>query len=281
LSYNSSNQVCSSSIFVHPGELYIDLPPIPVESQLGGSSSLNIHPMITRRKARTHLGSVSSHSSSLLEPRDLNSAQQSPHSLEAMKDELTALHQQHTWDLVPRHSSMNIVGSRWVFKTKLKSDGSIEWFKARLVAEGYSQLEGIDFTETFSPVIKPTTIRLVLSLAIIHGWPIRQLDVKIAFLHRHLKEVVYMEQPPGFSNPTLPTHVCCLCKAFMDSSKHLVLGLTGLALFFYVLVSPVIELIHLSLFFGLIMLSFSFWFMLMTLLLQVINLLFWLNSSLS
>jgi hypothetical protein len=86
-----------------------------------------------------------------------------------MKDELTALHQQHTWDLVPHHSSMNIVGSRWVFKTKLKSDGFIERFKARLVAKGYSQLEGIDFTETFSPVIKPTTIRLVLSLAIIHG----------------------------------------------------------------------------------------------------------------
>jgi hypothetical protein len=208
-----SNQVCSSPISVHPGELYIDLPPIPVESQPGGSSSLNVHPMITRRKARTHLGLVSSHSSSLLEPRDLDSALQSPHWLEAMKDELTALHQQHTWDLVPRHNSMNIVGSRWVFKTKLKSDGSVERFKARLVAKGYSQLEGIDFTETFSPVIKPTTIRLVLSLAIIHGWPIRQLDVKNAFLHGHLKEVVYMEQPPGFFNPTLPTHVCRLRKA--------------------------------------------------------------------
>jgi hypothetical protein len=65
--------------------------------------------------------------------------------------------------------------------------------KARLVAKGYSQLEGIDFTETFSPVIKPSIIQLVLSLAITHGWPIRHLDVKNAFLHGHLKEVVYME----------------------------------------------------------------------------------------
>uniref|UniRef100_A0A2N9GBB0 Integrase catalytic domain-containing protein n=1 Tax=Fagus sylvatica TaxID=28930 RepID=A0A2N9GBB0_FAGSY len=109
--------------------------------------------------------------------------------------------------------NMNVVGSRWVFKTKLKSDGSIDRFKARLVAQGYSQSFGIDFLETFSPVIKPQTIRLVLSLALIHGWSLRQLDVKNAFLHGSLKEVVYMEQPPGFSNSRFPNHVCRLHKA--------------------------------------------------------------------
>jgi hypothetical protein len=125
-----------------------------------------------------------------------------------MRNELHALHQNKTWSLVPRQADMNIVGSWWVFKTKLKSDGSIERFKARLVAKSYNQLEGLDFHETFSPIIKPTTIRLVLSLAITKGWSLRQLYVKNTFLHGHLKEVVYMEQPPGFSDPINPTHVC-------------------------------------------------------------------------
>jgi len=166
-------QELPSLIHVHPGELYMELPSIPMDSCTDDSSSLNVHLMINRRKARTHIGLVSSCSTPLMEPRDLSSALQSPHCIQAMRDELTTLHQQHMWDLVPRHDSMNIVGSQWVFKTKLKSDGSIERFKARLVAKGYSQLEGIDFTETLSPVIKPITIRLVLSLAISHGWSIR------------------------------------------------------------------------------------------------------------
>jgi hypothetical protein len=210
---SNSPQLLPPPIHVQPSELYIDLPPIPVEARTGDSSSLNVHSMITRSKTRAHLGLLSSRSPTPTEPRNLSSTFQSSHWLQAMKDELAALHQQCTWDLVPRNNSMNVIGSRWVFKTKLKSDGSVERFKARLVAKGYNQLEGIDFTETFSPVVKPTTIQLVLSLAIIHGWPIRQLDVKNAFLHGHLKEVVYMEQPHGFPNPTSLTHVCHLRKA--------------------------------------------------------------------
>jgi hypothetical protein len=123
------------------------------------------------------------------------------------------LKQNNTWELVPHQAKMNVVGSHWVFKTKLKLDGFVECFKARLVAQRYTQSLGIDFFETFSPVIKPPTIRLVLSLATTHGWPIRQLDVKNAFLHGHLKEVVYMEQPPRFYNFLFPNHVYRLHKA--------------------------------------------------------------------
>lgn len=86
-----------------------------------------------------------------------------------MYDELDALHHNKIQDLVPRPSNANIVGCRWVFKTKLKLDGSLDCLKAKLVAKGFSQVEGLDFTETFSLVIKPATIRLVLSLALVCG----------------------------------------------------------------------------------------------------------------
>ena len=90
--------------------------------------------------------------------------------------------------------------SKWVFKTKLKEDGTIDRYKARLVARGFSQIPGLDFGETFSLVIKHTTIRLIFSLAVTLGWKMRQLDVKNAFLHGVLKEEIFMEQPPGFIN---------------------------------------------------------------------------------
>ena len=108
---------------------------------------------------------------------------------------------------------MNLIGCKWVFRIKRKADGSIDSYKARLVAKGFHQQQGIDFKETFSPVIKPTTIRLILSLAITFNWPLRQLDVQNAFLHGYLNEEVYMVQPSGFQDHHFPTHVCKLNKA--------------------------------------------------------------------
>jgi hypothetical protein len=126
----------------------------------------------------------------------------------AMADEFSALCQTRTWVLVPRPPGVNIVGSKWVFKTKHKPDGSIEKHKARLVARGFTQQHGLDYGETFSPVVKPATVRLVLSLAVSRGWVLRQVDVSNAFLHGYLQEDVYMQQPPGFEDARFPSHVC-------------------------------------------------------------------------
>jgi hypothetical protein len=130
-----------------------------------------------------------------------------------MKDEIVALHANATWSLVPFDPSMNIVGCRWVYKIKRRVDGAIDRYKARLVARGFTQHEGIDYSETLSPVVKPITVRLVLTIAVSKGWQIRQLDVHNAFLNGSLREVVYMQQPPGFVNTALPTHVCRLHKS--------------------------------------------------------------------
>ncbi|KAL3835707.1 hypothetical protein ACJIZ3_010443 [Penstemon smallii] len=147
------------------------------------------------------------------EPNSISQALKFPDWRLAMQREFDALLSTQTWSLVPPSPEQNIVGCRWVFKTKFLADGTIERRKARLVARGFHQLEGLDYNETFSPVVKPTTIRLVLSVAVSLNWPINQLDVQNAFLHGNLNENVYMTQPPGFTHPDFPTYVCKLNRA--------------------------------------------------------------------
>jgi hypothetical protein len=109
-----------------------------------------------------------------------------------MKDEMKSLEKNETWDLVPLPQGRKPVGCKWVFKKKYRPDGSIDKYKARLVAKGYSQKEGIDYGEIFSPVAKLTSIRFLLSLAATHDFEIEQMDVTTTFLHGDLEEEIYM-----------------------------------------------------------------------------------------
>ncbi|CAL8083411.1 unnamed protein product [Prunus armeniaca] len=147
---------------------------------------------------------------SLVEPTCYSQAFKQHEWRNAMVQEFNALQRCGTWKLVPYHPQMNLLPNKWVFKLKQRADGSIERYKVRLVANGFHQKPGIDYTETFSPVVKHNTIRLVLSLAVSKQWPIRQLDVQNAFLHGFLNEDVYMRQPAGFVDQEYPNYVCKL-----------------------------------------------------------------------
>jgi hypothetical protein len=131
-----------------------------------------------------------------------------------MNSEYQALMNNKTWRLVPSPpKGTNVIGCKWVYKIKHKSDGTIDRYKARLVAKEFKQRYGIDYEDTFSPIVKAATIRLVLSLAVSRGWSLRQLDVQNTFLHGVLEEEVYMHQPLGYVDRTHPTYVCKLDKA--------------------------------------------------------------------
>jgi hypothetical protein len=147
------------------------------------------------------------------EPRSLEDALADSNWKHAMDVEYDALIKNKTWRLVPPHKGRNLIDCKWVYKIKKKADGSLDRYKARLVAKGFKQRHGLDYEETFSPVVKPATIRTILSLAVSQGWNLRQLDVQNAFLHGYLEEEVYLRQPPGYEDKTKPHYVCRLDKA--------------------------------------------------------------------
>ncbi|CAL9026864.1 unnamed protein product [Prunus brigantina] len=166
-------------------DLIVDLPAPPINS----------HPMQTRSKSgivKSRHGFLAAKSTSdpspFHEPQTYSQAAKVSEWRHAMVDEFQALAKQHTWTLVPYQPTMNIVGCKWVFKLKKNADGSISRHKARLVAKGFHQEAGLDYDETFSPVVKHSTVRLVLALAAQFHWSIKQLDVKNAFLHGVLHE---------------------------------------------------------------------------------------------
>jgi hypothetical protein len=187
------------------------IPPSPLPAPVQ-----NTHPMQTRSKLGIFKPKTCYKAQldyTLIEPPSFKIATQISQWCQAMQDEYDALIRQGTWSLVPPPRNHNIVGCKWVYKLKTHSDGSLARYKARLVAKGFHQQHGIDFDETFSPVIKPPTVRMILSLAVSLNWPLRQLDVSNAFLHGILKEEVYMSQPQGYINAQHPDYVCRLHKS--------------------------------------------------------------------
>ena len=177
----------------------------------------NTHQMTTRRKAGV---SKPNPRYALLtvkglpqQPNTLQEALSHPGWNGSMVEEIDTCHETKTWSVVPLPPGVKPIRSRWVHKVKLNADGTFQKFRSRVVAKGNEQKEGVDFLETYSPVVRTATVRIVLHLAVVERWEIRQLDVKNAFLHGDLTETVYMRQPPGFEDKEHPDYVCHLHKA--------------------------------------------------------------------
>lgn len=132
------------------------------------------------------------------EPSSFEEAVEDPTWVDAMVEEYDSTVRNSAWEIVPRPEGKSVVGSRWIYKVKQAVDGSVEKYKARFVARGFSKIEGIDYEETFAPVARYSSIQTILSLSARMGWHIHQMDVKTAFLNGVIKEEVYIEQPKGF-----------------------------------------------------------------------------------
>ena len=177
--------------------------------------------------AKAHFSSLITHSFSdathhaflassakVIEPNHYYQAVSDPVWIEAMQKELEALEQSHTWDLVSLPPGRRAIGCKWVYKVKYHANGQIERYKARLVAKGYTQTEGVDYHDTYAPVVKMVIVRSLLAVAAAKGWLIEQLDVNNAFLHGTLQEEVYMQLPLGYiNNIATPNLVCKLIKS--------------------------------------------------------------------
>ena len=146
-------------------------------------------------------------------PSSIHEALRIPEWKAATLEEIRALEKNGTWSVTSLPPGKKAVGCKWIFSVKYKADGSVERLKARLVAKGYTQSHGIDYQETFAPVAKLNTIRVLLSIAVNMDWPLFQLDVKNMFLNGDLKEEVYMDIPPGFEDNTTSNKVCQLRKS--------------------------------------------------------------------
>ena len=129
----------------------------------------------------------------------------------SMQEELNNFERNHVWELVERPKT-NVIGTKWVFWNKQDEHGVVTRNKARLVAQGFTKVEGLDFEETFAPVARLEAIQMLLAFAAHHNFKLYQMDVKSAFLNGPIQELIYVEQPPGFEDPKFSNHVYKLQK---------------------------------------------------------------------
>ena len=210
----SSDQVTSSDSTVPPP------PQEPVIESRSKKVSKN-HPLdalltpMDKRGTRSSLNLYCSTNAfiSLIEPKTVKEALLDPFWIIAMQEELHQFERNKVWRLVPKPSHKQAIGTKWVFRNKLDDSGTVTRNKARLVAKGYNQQEGIDYDETYAPVARIEAIRLLIAFAAYKGFILYQMDVKTAFLNGYLQEEVYVQQPPGFEDPTKTDHVYILDKA--------------------------------------------------------------------
>jgi hypothetical protein len=147
------------------------------------------------------------------EPTCFEEAIQRKEWVDSMTEEYQSIMKNEVWEIVLRPKNKDVVSSKWLFKIKHVVDGSIEKNKARFVARGFFQKEGIDYEETFAPVARYTLIKTIIALAAKMKWKLHQMDVKTAFLNHVIEEEVYIEQPQGFEVEDRKSHVCRLKKA--------------------------------------------------------------------
>ena len=162
-----------------------------------------------------------------IEPTSIEEALEDSDWVMAMQEELNNFTRYEVWVLEAPPKNKNIIGIKWVFRNKQDEHGVVVRNKARLVAKGVSQVEGLDFGETFAPVAKLEAIRILLAYSSHHNIKLYQIDVKSAFLNGFINELIYVEQPPGFEDPRNPNHIYRLQRHSMGSNKLQGLGMRG------------------------------------------------------
>ena len=149
-----------------------------------------------------------------LSQKKVEKALQDENWVESMHEELNQFVRNDVWELALRSENVHVIGTKWIFKNKIDEDGKIIRNKSRLVAQGYTQVEGVDFDESFAPVARLEFIQILMSIACTMNFKFYQIDVKCAFLNGYLNEELFVEQPKGFEDPPhFPDHVLRLKKA--------------------------------------------------------------------